>query len=404
MTMRYREKSNVSEEGTLYKTILSPIPGSVPGKNFIAYYVASSQFIGMWDMEVPNFHRRRSQGQIFNNPMISFSDSSLLKKGLIQWKFHWAERGYGLEEWTAEYVPPVFPLNRPTSFDAFADLYFDADARDNAVTKAWANMDVSEAQVLASLGELPETIKWVGSIYTRFNKIASMFKKKRLLSMAKKVDLGDLWLEFRYAVRPLFYEMEQMANAANKAMLPLRQTARGHVESLSSDETTVKQYGALSYWSVDTKVITTTKAEYRAGVLYQIATDINHLANVFGLNKPLQAMWELTPFSFIVDWFFTIGDTLASWIPNPNLTPLSSWVTETFIVESISSHMGSSNTFTTSVKGEQEFNVTPAAGQATSCLKRRIPAPDKPYTPSLDINLDSAKILDLVLIGKKLLM
>jgi hypothetical protein len=38
-------------------------------------------------------------------------------------------------------------------------------------------------------------------------------------------------------------------------------------------------------------------------------------------------MWELTPFSFIIDWFLNVGTTIAAWTPNAGVTQLASWVT-----------------------------------------------------------------------------
>lgn len=37
------------------------------------------------------------------------------------------------------------------------------------------------------------------------------------------------------------------------------------------------------------------------------------LASRLGLTNPASIAWELVPFSFVVDWFGTVGEFLASW-------------------------------------------------------------------------------------------
>jgi hypothetical protein len=124
---------------------------------------------------------------------------------------------------------------------------------------------------------------------------------------------------------------------------------------------------------------------------------------VWGVDQPLESIYELIPFSFILDWFFNFGNWIAMWTGNAGISPLASWIMESH--ERIETIL----TF--------DWNVIPDDGSIVSSLtvsepgeclcsvkyQRRIPSPYRPLFPPFNVRLDGAKILDLVTIGKKLL-
>jgi hypothetical protein len=133
-------------------------------------------------------------------------------------------------------------------------------------------------------------------------------------------------MEFRYALRPLVYDAKQVVAALSGDELPDvgRQTFRGYKEDFGS---TVEN-GVLLYSDAGTRVYgrqeASTVFQVRAGVLTTIEA-ISKL-NVWGLDSIAESAWELMPYSFILDWFFDIGETLASWTPEMGVKKLASWV------------------------------------------------------------------------------
>lgn len=72
--------------------------------------------------------------------------------------------------------------------------------------------------------------------------------------------------------------------------------------------------------------IVKTRADYAIG-------NLDHfLQDSFGLNNPLEIAWDLVPYSFVLDWFLPIGDSLAALNSTTGLTKLGTSVTE-FLVE-----------------------------------------------------------------------
>lgn len=412
---------------------------------------------GMADVVTPNFKKERSTGKIIQSPMIylDFTCSTLPlgfqtigpMPGAPSYRYFYDQtfvipfrpEVYVNMEGIAFWYNVTFPntYQRP----AFSE--FEAD-RDYAVQMAWANVDVSEMQALASLGELPETIKWIVSIFSRLIKIlktlimkrnrsnllnslklnyeeanrGSLAQKKYLrqyeklkkkFSESKKdtnpVDIvSDLWLEWRYAIRPLAFELQSALKALQAVVKKgSRQTARGwHKTNPAGTFTTDIVIDANISGRVSTKRFVSTN--FRGGVLYQIDSDINSILALWGLDQPLESIWELVPFSFIIDWFFNIGDIIGSWASNPSLSPLSSWLMEEIhIVEETSlEDVWTTNSYFGATFGAISKSITPGSSKQTIHWKHRIPTPSRSITPRFNIKLDTAKIFDLTAIARSL--
>jgi hypothetical protein len=230
-----------------------------------------------------------------------------------------------------------------------------------------------------------------------------MIQANKLFRSGKSVidAMSDLWLEFRYAVRPLAFDMQQAINAWNASVArSQRFTARGyHRDTKSTETSTYDLVESSSYHAIVSRV-STREANYRAGVMYTIDSDINGFTSIWGLDQPLETVWELIPFSFIVDWFFSVGDTLAQFTANPGLHPLCSFVTEE-VKETTVDTINSITWDATYVLG----NWTCTEGQTTTSVvtKRRLPAPSRPLLPKFRLKLDTAKLFDLVAIGRGLI-
>ena len=374
-------------------------------------WMANHQYSAMQDVEIPDFHRRSKQGELFCNPMISTTQLTVHRPNIY--------KGTGLNGGsTASFLSAWDPINPSSSQPTWTDISELLDEleseRDVAVQAAWANVDISEMQALASLGELPETIKWIGSLYTRMINVIRMFKRKQLgrnvrrfLKSTKRNKIesttdfvSNFWLELRYAVRPLVFEMAQAVTALKTAIdKAQRLTARGkHVfaDQGYAEGSYVDQYQATrtqKHWH-------SISASFRAGVLYRIEDDVNKVMSVWGLNQPIATVWELTPFSFIMDWFFSIGNMISSWEIDSSLTALLSWATEQVVYED---HYAIETTAWNNWMANSSFETVQVGTTTTTrTYKRRIPNPARYSLPHGGINLNAAKILDLAFIGSAL--
>lgn len=310
--------------------------------------------------------------------------------------------------------------------------------RDISIAKAWSNISRNEMQILASLGELPETLSWIKSIFTRAIKVFKGLKnlksavgladellkagkarkaKKVMQRVGDKISTSlskagtlttpvDLWLEYRYAIRPLVFEMVSAIKALKTSIAKgTRFTSRGFHEKQTYEVTNYPVTGG-GWVDLNRRIALTRRSNYRAGVLSNIEDDINDIMAIWGFDQPLQSIYELIPFSFIVDWFFNIGTIIGAWSPKASLSVLSSWIMEQHYIKTVMT----CDQFTpcTLIPSSNHWDYvavnTDNYYEWGTTIKRRIPTPDRPILPSFNLRLDMAKIADLAAIGYSLFL
>lgn len=407
--MRYRELTNVTQTSMLHQFMngYNSDGSNYEILNSYDLQTSNSQNGFMHDVVTPGFKKLVAQGHIVNNPMVRVYQTYSSTVGRFRWEDH--STAFNAVRWNIHefVIPDASPGLSTFNYEELMAWSVDESNRDVAVAAAWADIDISEYAALASLGELPETLNWLKDVYVRCHRILRMFLARRIRMRLRAKDLSDWWLELRYAVRPLFFEAEQIQNLLLAERPPERLTARGYNQGSIPDSAV--NYSDISFtpnvaatFHIPISGTISSQTNYRAGVLYHIADDINFMAHALGLNRPLSAVWELTPFSFIMDWFFNIGEIIASWTVPCSFTPLSSWVTEEIVV-TVNAESAAPIAGWVQSNGWSGFTEsTRASATSKAVLKRRIISPDRPILPSLSINLDAAKLLDLALIGKNL--
>lgn len=414
--------------------------------DFTDLFVSGGRVNAMRDVVTPEFGKLRNQGVIVNNPLqledVTWSLKPLLvrvhgyyqavPRNYIWWDYketNWFSAIYG------ENGSKLGGLVVPDLLDEWLDDYV-ATSEELAVTRSWANVELSEMMILASLGEFPETLKWLHSILQRGVNLTKLFRGRGLLNAGRTIadivmnkpprslkrmaipaiktpqtsdvvsHVANLWLEYRYAMRPLIFEMKQCLEALKKIIKKgTRQTARGKEVNISNvthydtyTDTTQSWY-SHSYTCRRRESLTTSS---RAGVLFEIDNSLDTLLAVWGIDQPIESAWELVPFSFIIDWFFSIGDVISSWSVNPSLNPRASWVTS-FVYHAIELETTLYQLNDKSPFFWETPEVTHGSARVLIKRKRRTPTPPRPITPSFDLKLDLSKIIDLGLIGRALL-
>lgn len=376
----------------------------------------------MFDVVTPRFKEFMSKGMIVNSPM---------NKTTVTKIYGLAAHAYD-SRYTVDSCSPPKQLYRGGKAAGTACSTSWIDTRFNnggfaptpdideerlinlAVTKCWANADQSEAAALATLGEAKETVTSMYQILGRVISIVRAAKRLEFKKLAKELsprELENRYMEFRYALRPLYYDCKQMLDAVvehSKKKDFGRYTFRSKVldsQEINRDETGLFNFGDPIGSKYTYTLSATTKREFRVrcGLLCDVAPA--SWLNTWGFDGVAETCWELIPFSFIVDWFFNIGDLIASWTPEAGLAMLASW----YVVEDTTYQY-------TKITGS---SFVPAAGQnyvnptytmsncwksVTTVNKYRVPEPQRSALPRFNLNLDTLKLADLLIIGKKIFL
>lgn len=415
--MRNRSSSVISDV-TDQNVVLTTIDGtcSSPEHESSSDSVKTNQGLRvdseMNDIVTPNFKKLVAQGVVINNPMdrtVTTWESSLVPVDHVhhhrKWDTTCSPDKYTHYGTRSKGVRPMADHYRTWSqFLAVSDSINVQSLIDRAVTQAWANVELSEADVLASIGEGKETVVSMIAIIKKVIKLAINAKKlrfKELRGQFSPSELKELWMEARYAIRPLVYDAKAVIAAYKFEEPEDRLTFRGYAEDYWSDSYTQREQISSATRYTDYVYQSSRSVQVRSGVLTQVKAVSN--LNVWGGDKWIETMWELTPYSFIIDWFFNVGQTIASFTPEMGLDDLASWYVVHDLTYQIISITGSGiNPCTWSNEClENRWNIGPGYMSKTVDKKYRVPNPKRSFVPSFKLKLDPAKLLDLVIIGRQ---
>lgn len=204
------------------------------------------------------------------------------------------------------------------------------------------------------LGELRETIRTIGSVATKIAKpiegylalqnkflskhlrglksgpngspsrSASQKQTKRLKSKdwaSVRKGLSDNWLEFSFGIRPLLADTVSLAETMARYKYDERHTkVRGYGEAQAYISSGTTLHGSLFKCNVYENSMVRERAQVilRAGLVYSTSVadfgSTERLRDLLGfkLEDFVPTVWNLLPYSFLVDYFTNVGDLLSA--------------------------------------------------------------------------------------------
>lgn len=288
-------------------------------------------FKSISDVNVPNFFKRIKDGELIVNPMFidkrhrSMSVSSYEEAHYnIQpiHKFNMAgEAAYAVR------AKKFSPLEHVP--DALFEL---GTLRTLAGTEAAANIQSPDVAGMVFLGELRETIRMLK------NPVGSILRAARRIQKTKNKDsrfwdktVADFvsanWLQYRYGIMPLMFTYQDLLVALDKVgdVAPRYRALGAADQTKTTSDLEEVSNDATWGFSYERSRETQTEMSVRAGIMYTMDR-----RDSFGLNLrhlPITA-WELTPFSFVLDWFLNTGDYIQAISPKIGVKKLAGWTTE----------------------------------------------------------------------------
>jgi hypothetical protein len=174
------------------------------------------------------------------------------------------------------------------------------------------------------LGELRETIRMIrnpaGALVKGISGYFGAAKKQRRslqnakISTKQKV-LSNLWLEYSFGWVPFINDIGDGAKALQKIITAHRPSAA--IRGFGSDEEYVGSVGGGSgfaplSWSCNLRITDTTKAVVFGAISAENSATSEGIARVtgFNLSRFVPTIWELIPYSFLVDYLINVGQVL----------------------------------------------------------------------------------------------
>lgn len=173
------------------------------------------------------------------------------------------------------------------------------------ITSLVAESNAGAIDLYTSLAEAKETVSWIFSLlrdaisqYRRTRRhITSLMRGKRTTENAAGLqsEVNNRWLEYRYAVTPLAYQIEDALQYLQSFFTPYQTFRDGRAKTINIETT---DWVSTPFKVVDRCFV---KHKYRAGVWdHNLGTSLAVTA------------WETIPLSFVIDWFLNIGDLLSA--------------------------------------------------------------------------------------------
>lgn len=175
----------------------------------------------------------------------------------------------------------------------FSDVY--NDALEKLTSKVRGDLDIS-----IDLAEAHKTLKMFNAVEKVIDYTRTFRRRFGVLKVA-----SNLWLEYTYGVRPLLGTVYGAADENLRTVINRSQRYSARASRTIKMERVVVNtiWGPVSY------PIVGGYFKYSTTLGLDLRTDQFDIGRWSSLN-PVSIAWELTPFSFVVDWFLNVGGYL----------------------------------------------------------------------------------------------
>jgi hypothetical protein len=198
--------------------------------------------------------------------------------------------------------------------------------------KAFAKLKDQKVNLSVAFGERKEASKMMLQTISDITRQVLKFKKtffrdlakavKRQYKRARDVPLDEFmkaskhasnrWLELQYGWNPLMSDVNGAMEALDRAHAPgsyrFNVVSTGH-ETLDWESPWQSGLGPQGAFQRSCKAQIRQKCKVRWDFSYDDQSIVRTYSSL-GVTNPLELVWELVPFSFVVDWFVPIGDWL----------------------------------------------------------------------------------------------
>lgn len=208
--------------------------------------------------------------------------------------------------------------------------------------KTLGKVSDAKTNLAVTYAEMSKTSDLILGTARRIDRAYRAFRRGNLREVARQLNItpGRVhknWLEYKYGWMPLLMDVKNSAEflAQQYAGRSPRFSCKS-TESQSSTETeeiNINTYGAdPPQWIKLTKIL-----KWKLSIQTKIWCELEnpHLAAAqqLGLTNPALVAWELIPFSFVFDWFLSVGDYLQAVTALHGVTVRKAMVSSLFTAE-----------------------------------------------------------------------
>lgn len=186
----------------------------------------------------------------------------------------------------------------------------DPRAYNDAVSRFMDKLKNSELNLAVSLGEYSETRRMIGNALSSMGRVTTMARRlRRELLHNPSLVISKAWLGMKYGWLPLYNDVYNLLNHTSQTyketVVKAQRTIRTH-SKLSDRNVYLGKLGWYVNRTCTVKRISKVELKAKVSPSSQEAFELQRITSL----NPLTIAWELTPFSFVVDWFYDVGGYL----------------------------------------------------------------------------------------------
>lgn len=341
---------------------------------------------------IPDFHRRKASGDLL--PMTNYLrlTHSTSLSGPSTYSVIRSKNGtsyYNLQRWYGSLANPLVPRGVNFSAAKVQELYNILDLHG---VNPYVFTDAAAAKIysrgwdaLTFLAEWRQVMRlFTGALYS-FARIVDDYLKlfSGRPNRTTLLPTFDAWLQGRYGWRILIYDIKDITNLILEADAQQRTRLKDRTGTNLSHVSDASFSNIFSTYREDIEDIT----EFEVGVRGSVITDF--MPNKISIN-PIVTAWELVPYSFVIDWFMSVGSALNA---------LSFLALNDLYTASIGYYLGATRTISVSAEPVNGFTMVSENLSDFTCTEKWELRMRKPVrissTPHIRVNLDEFKVADL---------
>lgn len=382
----------------------SKIFGSDPPANYTSPNIARRRYGSYQAERTPKFHKLQREN-VFLPPRAYKRFDSEVRTPPGNYRGTYLKSGVQSYSYYTNYILGV-PDSVTTSRDEcefhIARLTEGVDLRvleQQAIANINPSLDAltSAAEAKKTAGMILGTRQTAVNLLKDLRSSVALVRKGKVLKAADVTSktFGDAWLQWRYGWRILGYDIQNAQQYLKQPILPLLRVGRA---GLTIPESVTETSHSAFYYVQYDKV---TQIDRLVGIRVNANVRFRGEAKNFIAN-PFITAWELVPFSFVADWFVTVGDALSSYQVLLNAAEVYTSVGMKFEETATS--------FPTNVqKGTGTYASTPFSAHAelyaTTRYVSRSPlsgndAGSRFHLPQINVNLTTPRLLDVAALLK----
>lgn len=293
----------------------------------VAKRLASAQVV-VWDRqnvynlpENPYYRQRVVENPVYGR---SYQSGSYAPVSCRYWPFRPFNTGSKISstEWTGYIAPAVLqaPLYSAPSGSGFDEAIVSAEGR--ARSNLYQRLSGQKVHLGNMVAERVQTIEMIVNMLHALRHPTDAFVSlvKNLRSNPLST-MGDAYLQFKFGIQPLMNDLYNMQSALQASQnIPDIVIVHGSSSSsaqFSWRDKTVMSGGVPLYW-YDVQATRSVRVHYK--LVYRVNSGTLAGMSSLGLINPLEIAWEVTPWSFVIDWFLPVGTFIQSLQAGTGLT------------------------------------------------------------------------------------